>query len=60
MRLFGLWNKFINDGLHRCDCCGCVMFKVDEMVKATLNEPDEPSPNEIAITPSMVKGFKAP
>lgn len=30
MRLFGLWNRFINDGLHRCDCCGCVMFKVDD------------------------------
>lgn len=47
-------------GVVTCDYPPALVCNVDEMVKATLNEPDEPSPNEIAITPSMVNGFKAP
>ena len=25
-----LWSRFVDDGLHRCEFCHCVMFKVDD------------------------------
>ena len=28
--MFGVWSRFFNDGLHRCEYCNCVMFKVDD------------------------------
>lgn len=47
-------------GVISVDFPPSLVCNVDEMVKATLDKPETPSSSELAISPTLVKGFKVP